>query len=161
MGAKRAKVAAVSCVKLPNTVVDKSIKVTESLAKQTTGHAPGPMRRCWSGMCKSVLFWRTFPWVFTFTLSAFCHVQTLFVTMRIFAEFEDPNAMGRVWLQTIGVSLIVGWTLQDPLIIIVRNNLTCTKTIIRSKKYQIIEKFILQPFKAAMSQAINTLVRMC
>ena len=161
MGAKRAKVAAVSCVKLPNTVVDKSIKVTESLAKQTPGHAPGPMRRCWSGMCKSVLFWRTFPWVFTFTLSAFCHVQTLFVTMRIFAEFEDPNAMGRVWLQTIGVSLIVVWTLQDPLIIIVRNNLTCTKTIIRSKKYQIIEKFILQPFKAAMSQAINTLVRMC
>merc|ERR1711918_158651 len=93
-----------------------------------------PFRRCWQGCCRSVLFWRIFPWVFAYALGIFCHLQTLFVTMGIFAEYEDPNAMALVWLEAIALSLAIGWLLQDPIIIVVRNNLSITKKIIRNKK---------------------------
>jgi hypothetical protein len=99
--------------------------------------------------------------VLAYSLAAFCHLQTLFVTMRVFAEFEDPIAMGVVWLQAIGISLAIGWLLQDPVIIFVRNNLSCTKAIIRSKKYQVIEKYVVQPFRLAVNQSVNYLIHLC
>jgi len=117
--------------------------------------------RCYRAFCQSVCFWRTFPWVLAYSLAAFCHLQTLFVTMRVFAEFEDPIAMGVVWLQAIGISLAIGWLLQDPVIIFVRNNLSCTKAIIRSKKYQVIEKYVVQPFRLAVNQSVNYLIHLC
>ena len=151
---KRAKVAAAACVALPDVVADK---VTEVAAKR----APGPLRRCWGAICGSVLFWRLFPWTFCFALSGFCHLQTLFVTMRIFAEFEDPVAIGLTWVQSLGISMGIGWFLQDPVIIIVRNNLSFTKTIIRSKKYQVLEKFVVSPFRLAVSQVANFFISLC
>ena len=59
--------------------------------------------------------------------------------MRIFSEFEDPIEAGVTWIWALSLSLLTGWLVQDPLVIIIRNNLSCTKTIIRSKKYQVIE----------------------
>mgnify|MGYP006095892241 CR=1 FL=1 len=157
-GAKRAKVAATACVMLPNVAQDKA---ADTVLKQTAKRAPGPVFRCWSAMCKSQLFWRIFPWAFSFSIAIFCHLQTLFVTMRIFAEFEDPNAIGLVWLQSLGTSLVIGWCFQDPIIIVIRNNMNCTKTIIRSKKYQVLEKFVVQPFRLAVSQIINFFIHLC
>lgn len=81
--------------------------------------------------------------------------------MRVFAEFEDPIAMGVVWLQAIGISLAIGWLLQDPVIIFVRNNLSCTKAIIRSKKYQVIEKYVVQPFRLAVNQVVLFCIHLC
>ena len=81
--------------------------------------------------------------------------------MRIFSEFENPAEMGAVWLQAIGVSLFIGWFIQDPIIIVVRNNLSFTKKIIRSKKYQVLEKFIVQPFRLAVNQVINFFIGLC
>ena len=147
---KKVKEAAASTLVVPDIVADKVAK-----------HAPGPLRRCCSELCGSVLFWRTFPWAMAYTLATFCHVQTLFVTMRIFAEFEDPIAMGWVWIQAIGVSMGVGWFVQDPIIIMVRNNLNCTKAIIRSKKYQVLEKFVVAPFRLAVNQGINCIMNLC
>ena len=115
---------------------------------------PGPIRTCYSGMCKSVFFWRSFPWAFTLVLVVICHFQTLFVTMRIFAQYPNAIEVGFTWLQAIGISLATGWFVQDPVIIIVRNNLSCTKTIIRSKKYQFIEKFVVQPWRLAASYSL-------
>ena len=44
---------------------------------------------------------------------------------------------------------------------ILRNNLSCTKTIIRNKKYQVLEKFIVQPFRLAVNQVINFFIGLC
>lgn len=153
-GGQRAKVAAAGCYALPD-------KVAESVSTQAVKRAPGPVVKCYLDTCRSVLFWRIFPWAFSYLIAFLCHAQTLFVTMRIFAEFEDPNAVGLVWLQAIGISLVIGWFLQDPIIILVRNNMNCTKTIIRSKKYQVIEKFVVQPFRLAVNQVINFFIHLC
>ena len=143
---------------MPDFVPDK---VADKTSKVVAKAAPGPLRRCWSAMCKSVLFWRIFPWALCIFLGVFCHLQTLFVTMRIFAEFEDPNAMGLLWIQAILTSMAIGWFFQDPIIIVVRNNMNCTKTIIRSKKYQVLEKFVVQPFRLMVNQIINFFIYLC
>ena len=74
--------------------------------------------------------------------------------MRIFAQYPNAVEVGFTWLQAIGISLATGWLLQDPVIILVRNNLSCTKTIIRSKKYQVIEKFVVQPWRLGVSYSL-------
>ena len=146
-------VAAASTLAVPDIVADKVVALTP--------RAPGPVRRGCSKLCGSVRFWRIFPWALAYSLAAFCHIQTLFVTMRIFAEFEDPVAMGMVWIQAIGMSMVVGWFVQDPIIILVRNNLSCTKAIIRSKKYQVMEKFVVAPFRLAVNQGLNCIMNLC
>ena len=116
---------------------------------------PGPVRRCYSAVCNSFIFWQFFPWMLTYTVVTFAHLQVLFVTMRIFSEFEDPMRVGTVWIQALGISLLTGWLVQDPVVIIIRNNLKMTKTIIRSKKYQVLEKFVVQPFRLVLNCVIN------
>jgi hypothetical protein len=116
---------------------------------------------CWKQMCASVLFWRLFPWMFAYSIAAVCHLQTLFVATRIFAEFEDPVAVATVWLQSIVVSLFIGWLVADPTVIITRNNLKFTKTIIRSKKYQVIEKYVTIPFRYLVGRVSSVLLRLC
>ena len=115
---------------------------------------------CARGRCASVTFWTYFPWVVSHTIAFLCHAQTLFVATSIFAQFEDPIAVGLTWLQAIGISLVVGWFVQDPLVIVVRNNLSCTKAIIRSKKYQVVEKYVLLPVKLCISRAVDILLRL-
>ena len=106
-------------------------------------------------MCKSVLFWRVFPWSFTFSLIVMCHLNMFFVTMRVFAEFENAVFVGLTWLQSVFISLAIGWFLQDPVVVIVRNNIKCTKKRIRSKAYQVVEKFIVQPFRLTLNWGVS------
>jgi hypothetical protein len=117
--------------------------------------------RGYSAMCRSVLFWRIFPWTFTAVIVTVCHVQTLFVATRIFAMAEDPVAVGQVWVTSILIAFTIGWLVQDPIVILVRNHLSCTKTIIRSKKYQVIEKFVVIPFRIFLSRLVNAVLGIC
>ena len=126
-------------------------------AKEPHVRVLAPIRSYYQIICNSFLFWRFFPWVLTYSLISFCHLQVLFVTLRIFSEFEDPTAIGVAWLEALGTSLVIGWFIQDPIVIIVRNNMKFTKKIIRSKKYQVIEKFVVQPFRLALNYGINIL----
>ena len=114
--------------------------------------------RCWSAMCRSVLFWRIFPWCFVAILVTICHLQVLFVATRIFSEYPNPVEIGNVWVQAIFLSFAIGWFIQDPIVIGVRNNLKSTKKIIRSRKYQVIEKFVVAPFRVVMHKTLNLTV---
>eukprot|EP00966_Prymnesium_polylepis_P141726 3272679-Prymnesium_polylepis.1 len=49
------------------------------------------------------------------------------------------------WLYSVVTSLAQGWFVFDPTVIVVRNNLSCTKTRIRTARYQTIEKFVVGP----------------
>ena len=145
-------------VKSGASAFDKGFdKAVDKVAEKTM---PGPVKRCYSALCKSVIFWRAFPWTFCLLLIVVCHFQTLFVTMRIFAQFPNANDIGLTWLQAILISLATGWFLQDPLVIITRNNMSCTKKIIRNKKYQVIEKFIVIPFSIAIKSVVAGATRL-
>ena len=63
-------------------------------------------------------------------------------------------------VEAIGISLGVSWLLMDPLIIVTRNTLKNTKTIIRSKRYQIIEKFVVAPLKSGATRSVDFVLRM-
>ena len=46
----------------------------------------------------------------------------------------------RGWAWTVLLSLLQTWLVIDPLFILVRNNASCTRTRVRTVKYQVIEK---------------------
>ena len=48
--------------------------------------------------------------------------------------------------------MAVAWLVQDPLVILARNNLRCTAGAIRSTKYQTLEKFIVVPVQRVIDQ---------
>ena len=50
-----------------------------------------------------------------------------------------------IWLETFGISLAFTFLVADIVVIIVRNNLSCTKAILATRRYQIIEKFVVAP----------------
>ena len=52
-----------------------------------------------------------------------------------------------LWLETLGMSLVISWAFQDVLVIIIRNNLTYIKTSVRAIRYQLMEKFIVGPVR--------------
>ena len=111
--------------------------------------------RACSAMCRSVVFWRIFPWTCALALIVLCHIQVLFVATRIFSEYPNPAEIGAVWVQAIFLSFAIGWFIQDPIVITIRNNLNVTRTIIRSHKYQVLEKWVIVPFRAVVTKAVD------
>ena len=63
--------------------------------------------------------------------------------------------VGASWIQSVCLSLAWAWAVQDPLVILVRNNLKCTKNIVRSKRYQIVEKFVVAPVRDTVAHALE------
>lgn len=64
-------------------------------------------------------------------------------------------------MQAIFLSFAIGWLIQDPTIIIIRNSLKSTKSIIRTKKYQILEKFVVAPFRTVSFRAFDMFIKQC
>ena len=50
-----------------------------------------------------------------------------------------------IWLETFGISLAFTFVVADIIVIVVRNNLSCTKAILATRRYQVIEKFVVAP----------------
>ena len=50
-----------------------------------------------------------------------------------------------IWLETFGISLAFTFVVADVIVIVVRNNLSCTKAILATRRYQVIEKFVVAP----------------
>ena len=50
-----------------------------------------------------------------------------------------------IWLETFGISLAFTFVVVDVIVIVVRNNLSCTKAILATRRYQLIEKFVVAP----------------
>ena len=65
-----------------------------------------------------------------------------------------------MWVQAIFISFAIGWFVADPLVILTRNSLSYTKTIIRSKKYQVLEKWVTTPFRVALAKTVDAVLRL-
>ena len=48
--------------------------------------------------------------------------------------------------------MVIAWGVQDPLVILLRNNLRCTAGAIRSSKYHTIEKIVVVPLQKIIDQ---------
>jgi len=93
-------------------------------------------------MIESYMFWSIFPWVISALLLVIANFFTLLYALRYFAfSIELMTA----WLQTVGISLAIGFCFIDIVVIIVRNNINCTKVILTTRRYQVIEKFVVAP----------------
>ena len=92
-------------------------------------------------------FWNIFPWVVSGFLILVANFFTLIYALRYFA-FSDPLMFA--WLETVGISLALGFGIFDVVVILVRNNLNCTKVILQTRKYQVLEKFVVGPIVAVL-----------
>ena len=54
--------------------------------------------------------------------------------------FQDCPDVIITWGQTVCQGLLQSWMVFDPMVIIFRNNFKKSKKIIRSKRYQLMEK---------------------
>ena len=52
------------------------------------------------------------------------------------------------WFQSLAISFAIGWLVFDPIVIIVRSNIKFTKKIMKTRRYQVIEKFVVMPVGA-------------
>ena len=59
--------------------------------------------------------------------------------------FASNNTLMELYLMTVVTSLGLSWCITLPGIIILRNNVTLTKRYMKTRKYQIFEKFVLVP----------------
>jgi len=66
-------------------------------------------------------------------------VLTLIYQMKFFAFNND---LFRMWLEGVATSLGLSWFVSLPTIIIFRNNVKFTKKIMKTKRYQIFEKYV-------------------
>jgi len=110
----------------------------------------GCVRRHYRAMCRSLLFWRVFPWVVSQTMILLMIFFTLIYMYRYFGYNQEATSQ---WLQTVAISLAISWVIALPLVIIVRNNMTFTSRILKSKRYQIIEKLVFVPLMNALGRS--------
>ena len=62
-----------------------------------------------------------------------------------FALLSRSTTLTTIWLETFGISLAFTFLVADIIVIVVRNNLSCTKAILATRRYQVIEKFVVAP----------------
>jgi hypothetical protein len=116
---------------------------------------PGVVRcwRWWGGIWSgkggdaSVRFWGVFPWVISVSMLMLFSFFSLYTAMSV---FRDDTIYVVMWCEALGFSLMQGWLVQDVIVIVVRNNLACTKKRIRSHRYQILEKFVVAPLSICL-----------
>lgn len=101
--------------------------------------------RCWFAMWDSPVFWRVLPWTISLPLLGWLAFDTLLTCLVLTDLSPDPVATNARFFQGVLFALLIGWCVQDPIVILVRNNLACTKGIVRSKRYQTLEKFVVGP----------------
>ena len=73
----------------------------------------------------------------------------LWIALKV---FDVQPHLALEWFQSCSISMGVAWLVQDPLVILARNNLRCTAGAIRSSKYQTIEKLVVVPLQKIIDQ---------
>jgi len=128
------------------------------LADAIRGSACGRcVARAWHWLCNDFWFWRIFPWMFVLCAFTMCNLFILFFSL---AKYAHDRELFVGWLESFGISLSLGWLLFDPAVIIARNNLAFTKKILKTRKYQVLEKYVLIPFGAAFAHGMGILRKM-
>ena len=101
-------------------------------------------RGCCSALWNSVVFWRWMPWVVALVLIAGSDVLILLFGTAVFDDCPQAIATWslppRGWAWTVLLSLLQTWFILDPIFILLRNNISCTKGRVRTTKYQVAEK---------------------
>ena len=54
-----------------------------------------------------------------------------------------------------GIAFALGWLIFDPIVIIFRSNVSFTKRILKTRRYQVVEKFVVVP-AAGLAKAIGS-----
>ena len=82
------------------------------------------------------------PQVVSLSFVLFANFYTLLYSLRYFAF---NVTLFNAWIETLGIALIVGFGFVDIVVIITRNNIAWTKRLMPTRKYQVIEKFVVAP----------------
>jgi len=101
-----------------------------------------PWMQWYFRLIESYAFWRIFPWFVSLSAILFANFVTLVYALRYFAFSPELTA---AWLETMGISLGFSFGVVDFFVIVVRNNLSWTRGILSTRKYQVIEKLVIAP----------------
>ena len=71
----------------------------------------------------------------------------LWVALKVFDSTTVVN-----WAQSVSFSMLAAWGIQEPVVILIRNNLVCTRTVVRSSRYQTFEKVIVGPIVKVINE---------
>ena len=99
-------------------------------------------RKCCKAWYSSPRFWRVFPWLVSTLFMATGSFGTLVIAQSVFREDREYVI---AYVESLAISLLQGWFFWDVVVIVTRNNLSCTRTIIKNHRYQTVEKFVLAP----------------
>ena len=93
-------------------------------------------------MCDSPTFWRICPWVFVIIVNGTANFFCLLYCVKYFA-FNETVMMG--WLYQFLTAFVFGLLIVHTLVVIVKNNMAWTRKIMKTKRYQMIEKLVVTP----------------
>lgn len=113
------------------------------------------IRRCWRSLWSSRRWWVYYPWVVSISGLIITWLFTFIYMMKYFAQ---DNQLMQMFLRTVFTSIGLAMFVTLPMIIIVRNNVKATKKIMKTKRFQVIEKFVLVPLGRAVGQVYKTLL---
>lgn len=106
-----------------------------------------PMIKYYFNMCDSPVFWRWFPWMFVIFVNGNGFFFCLLYCNKYFAFNEEVML---AWLQNVATANAIGLFGMHTFIVIAKNNMSWTKKIMKTKRYQIIEKFVVTPLVPLM-----------
>ena len=88
-----------------------------------------------------------FPWVLSVLIMGVANFFCLWVALKVFDSTTVVN-----WAQSVSFSMLAAWGIQEPVVILIRNNLVCTRTVVRSSRYQTFEKVIVGPIVKVINE---------
>ena len=89
-----------------------------------------------------------------------CCLSTPPCTRLIGNPVALSTTLTTIWLETCGISFAFTFLIVDVVVIIVRNNLSCTSAILARRRYQVIEKFVVAPIVGLYKLAEGMLCRL-
>merc|ERR1712072_43345 len=105
----------------------------------------GLIGKCVKWFFNSVPIWTYGPWVIIGLITFITNMGVIMMGALVFQDCPDVII---TWGQTVCQGLLQSWMVFDPMVIIFRNNFKKSKKIIRSKRYQLMEKAIMSPVTA-------------
>ena len=100
------------------------------------------LTRWYFQMCESPIFWKYTPWVFVIFVNGLANFFCLLYCCKYFA-FNEVIMMA--WLYQFLAALTLGLLVIHTLIVIAKNNMAWSRKIMKTKRYQILEKFFITP----------------
>lgn len=94
--------------------------------------------------------------VVSFIIVSLSNFIILLYALRYFA-FNETLFYG--WLECLGWSFLLGFGVIDIIVIVFRNNMDWTRRILKTRQYQVIEKFAVSPVRSLISFLHHVLLK--